>query len=46
MKHVRISDLNQPVPVRVAIGTARPRMPAHTRYRGMPDETPPGAIEP
>jgi hypothetical protein len=46
MKHVRISDLSQPVPVRVAIGAVRRRAPADTRYRGMPDETPPGAIEP
>ena len=46
MKHVRISDLNQPVPVRVAIGAVRRRIAADHRYWGAPDETAPGAIEP
>ena len=46
MKHVRISDLNRPVPVRITITATRRRIAADHRYWGAPDETPPGAIEP
>ena len=46
MKHVRISDLNQPVPVHVTITGTRRRIAGDHRYWGAPDETPPGGIEP
>ncbi len=45
MKHVRIPDFSQPVPVR-ATSSARRQLPVDRRYRNLPDETQPGTIEP
>ncbi|UIY45620.1 hypothetical protein [Methylobacterium radiotolerans] len=46
MKHVRIPDFSQPVPVRVTVGSKPVRAPVDRRYRNLPDEQQPGAIEP
>lgn len=46
MKHVRIPDFSQPIPVRATVGSKPARTPIDRRYRQLPDETQPGAIEP
>lgn len=48
MKHVRMPDFSQPAPVRVCImDNSKPvRIPVDRRYRNLPDEQQPGAIEP
>lgn len=48
MKHVRIPDFSQPAPVCVRItDSGKPvRIPVDRRYRNLPDEPQPGAIEP
>jgi hypothetical protein len=46
MKHVRIPDFSQPVPVRITVSSKPVRLPADRRYRNLPDEQQPGAIEP
>ncbi|MCJ2054754.1 hypothetical protein [Methylobacterium sp. J-070] len=45
MKHARIPDFSQPVPVR-AVSSARRQLLVDRRYRNLPDETQPGTIEP
>jgi hypothetical protein len=46
MKHVRIPDFSQPVPVRITVSSKPVRIPVDRRYRNLPDEPQPGAIEP
>lgn len=46
MKHVRIPDFNQPIPVRNTVSSKPVRVPVDRRYRNLPDEPQPGAIEP
>ena len=46
MKHARIPDFSQPVPVRITDSSKPVRIPVERRYRNLPDETQPGAIEP
>lgn len=48
MKHARIPDFSQPAPIRVRItDSSKPvRVPVDRRYRNLPDEPQPGAIEP
>ena len=46
MKHARIPDFSQPVPVRITDSTKPARIPVDRRYRNLPDEPQPGAIEP
>lgn len=48
MMHARIPDFSQPAPVRVRItDSGKPvRIPVDRRYRNLPDEPQPGAIEP
>lgn len=46
MKHVRIPDFSQPVPVRITVGSKPVRAPVDRRYRNLPDEPQPGTIEP
>ncbi|KAA0122834.1 hypothetical protein CIW48_15435 [Methylobacterium sp. P1-11] len=46
MKHVRIPDFSQPAPVRLTVGSKPVRVPVDRRYRQLPDEAQPGAIEP
>jgi hypothetical protein len=46
MKHARIPDFSQPVPVRAAVSSKPVRAPVDRRYRNLPDEQHPGAIEP
>ncbi|MCJ2012651.1 hypothetical protein [Methylobacterium sp. J-076] len=45
MTHARIPDFSQPVPVRITVEPSR-RGTADRRFRNMPDEPQPGAIEP
>lgn len=46
MKHVRIPDFSQAAPVCIAVGSKPVRTPVDRRYRNLPDEQQPGAIEP
>lgn len=46
MKHARIPDFSQAVPVRITDITKPVRIPVDRRYRNLPDEPQPGAIEP
>ena len=46
MKHARIPDFSQAVPVRITVSSKPVHVPVDRRYRNLPDETPPGAIEP
>ncbi|KZB99344.1 hypothetical protein AU375_04420 [Methylobacterium radiotolerans] len=46
MKHVRIPDFSQPIPVRVTAGSKPAHATVDRRYRNLPDEQQPGAIEP
>ncbi|WP_020095962.1 hypothetical protein [Methylobacterium sp. 285MFTsu5.1] len=46
MKRVRIPDFSQPIPVRVTVSSKPVRVPVDRRYRNLPDEPQPGAIEP
>ncbi|MGH1573776.1 hypothetical protein ACRAWG_27935 [Methylobacterium sp. P31] len=46
MKHARIPDFSQPVPVRIAASTARRRLPTDGRYPNLTNEARPGSIEP
>ena len=46
MKHVRIPDFSQSVPVRVTSGAKPARASVDRCYRQFPDELQPGAIEP
>jgi hypothetical protein len=46
MKHVRIPDFSQPAPVRITASGQSVRIPVDRRYRNLPDEQQPGAIEP
>lgn len=46
MKHARIPDFSQPVPVRITASGKPVRPPVDRRYRNLPDEQQPGAIEP
>jgi hypothetical protein len=46
MKHACIPDFSHPVPVRITASSKPVRIPVDRRYRNMPDEPQPGAIEP
>ena len=46
MKHARIPDFSQAVPVRVTVSSKPVRVPVDRRYRNLPDEPQPGTIEP
>ena len=46
MKHARIPDFSQPVPVRITSSGKPVRVPVDRRYRQLPDEVQPGTIEP
>lgn len=46
MKHARIPDFSQAVPVRVTVSGKPVRVPVDRRYRNLPDELQPGTIEP
>ncbi|KQS64026.1 hypothetical protein ASG32_31195 [Methylobacterium sp. Leaf361] len=46
MMHARIPDFSQPVPVRITVSSKPVRVPVDRRYRNLPDEQQPGAIEP
>ncbi|MGH1592398.1 hypothetical protein ACRBEV_33305 (plasmid) [Methylobacterium phyllosphaerae] len=46
MSYARIPNFSQPVPVRnTSARTGRRQIPLDRRYRNLPDETQPGAIE-
>ncbi|MDE4915259.1 hypothetical protein PQI07_32250 [Methylobacterium sp. 092160098-2] len=46
MKHARIPDLSQAIPVRITTSSKPVRVPVDRRYRNLLDEQQPGAIEP
>jgi hypothetical protein len=46
MKHARIPDFSQPAPIRITVSSKPVRIPVDRRYRNLPDELQPGAIEP
>jgi hypothetical protein len=46
MSYARIPDFSQAIPVRITVSSKPVRIPVDRRYRNLPDETQPGAIEP